>query len=236
MSKEIPAAVLDDVSRKRGRSHRVAKVFFSRQNRVCLLDDGQRYSVLKVFVHGNLEREVASLQLAAERGIPAPALLEVGEGWLLMEYLEGPLLADILLDHGDHRWVTALTSSLSLLHRRTLENDGSVLNLSDQNPRNYLLTEAGFYLLDLGEMNRETAEAGLGRLFGHILLFDDAFHPARMDLPQRITNAYERECRLQLNRDVLRGAIETEMGIICARRGGEYATLPYGALLAKVPL
>lgn len=221
------ADILEQVTRKRGASkpYVVERPFFSRQNRVYLIGNGEERCVLKVFTAGESAGECRMLRTLQARAIPVPRLRAEGDNWLLMSYLEGTLLADLLTSSYVHNWTAALAALLATVHRQTADEEGCVLHLDDQNPRNYLLANDGFYLLDVGNMVRETAAAGFGRLLANLLLFGDVLSEDKRWLCRTLLAQYEEISGRPLARAAVRQALLAEVGRICRRRGGRLEDL-----------
>ena len=226
-------AIISTLNALSGHSFVPEREFFSRQNRVLLLCDGDTRCVLKLFVAGDREREAALLRRAEALAIPAPRLLHEGEGWLTMTYLAGPLLSELLDGDGDLP-AAALARLFAHCHRVTESSDGTIEAPCDQNMRNFVCHDGEFFLLDLAETERLRPEAALGRFCADLLLFRPPFDARKRALVNEMLAAYNRLRGNSFDRALFRQELAAEARRLCDRRGGDYAKLPLTELLTTL--
>lgn len=212
--------VLPEAWRGRVRKERC---FYSKRNQVFLgrLLEAPRQLQVVVKIHACPEtaaREARLLGQLRRAGVRVPRLLEAEGRHLLLEYLPGPLVSD-LMDQGQSggEWVRMLVSWLSRLHRFRRRAPGAVSLKGDVNLRNFLVCRGRLYGLDFEREHYGPPEEDLGRASAFILTHSPAFTPERWERAREFAlAALEGDPRLsgpQLEREMIE-----ELGQMAERR------------------
>lgn len=159
----------------------------SRKNQVHLLRTSGGDVVLKVFNNDRWEREHSTLVLCRSKGVLVPKPLLSGEGYILMEYLEGPDLRDLINDTLDPTYIRALAEWLAAFHLAT-EDDSLVR--SDAKLQNFILTGRGVAGLDFELAHPGDRVEDLGEICAHLLNTDPMFVREKYELCHEFLECY----------------------------------------------
>jgi len=161
----------------------------SRKNEVHLLRTSGGNAVLKVFDSDRWERERSTLLLCRSRGILVPESLLAGEGFILMGYLDGPDLRDLINDTLDPAYPRMLAEWLATFHL-AFENEEGILVRSDAKLQNFILTEDGVAGLDFELAHLGDPLEDLGEVCAHILNTDPMFVEEKYTLCHEFLQRY----------------------------------------------
>lgn len=195
----------------------VEKSFYSKRNQVLLgrlLGSGIAGDlvVVKIYRCPQLAcREADILEDLRRIDLAVPRPLELEGRLLLLEYLPGPLLTDLLEGDqasGPMSWAPLLAGWLKKLHALPGERTGEVRLKGDVNPRNFLLSSGRMYGLDFESQYSGPPERDLGILSAFILAQRPAFTLLRRSQAETLVQAYQRMngdlCLLRLQEEIRR--------------------------------
>lgn len=162
--------------------------FYSKRNEVYLVKDieepdGENH-VLKVFKGRQKERrkriEENFLKDTGKSFLHVPELLLVGKDYLLMEYINGSTLLDILIRNeksgsSDDQPFYAVIDFIYDYCQLTLKLTGQNHILKDINLRNFIYRENELYRIDFEDCAPGYIEEDIGKLFAFILTYDPVF-------------------------------------------------------------
>lgn len=171
-------------------TYRALEKFYSRRNEVWKLEvktcEGvDRLLVAKRFSNSShCSREAGLLSGLAQRGAPVPEVLYHWSGWMVTEYIEGPLLLDVffceplLLMFGDN---------LERLYRALGQIDAGIV-LGDMNLRNFILNRERnrIYRVDLESAGAGDVPEDLGKLCAFCLTYDPPFTEDKMEITRAL--------------------------------------------------
>ena len=140
----------------------------SRKNEVHLLRTHDGNIVLKVFDNERWEREHSTILLCRSIGILVPRPLLLGERYILMEFLEGPNLCDLINDTLNPIYPRMIADWLADFHSAFWDEDGTLVK-SDAKLQNFILTESGVAGVDFELAHRGDPIEDLGEVCAHIL-------------------------------------------------------------------
>jgi tRNA A-37 threonylcarbamoyl transferase component Bud32 len=105
--------------------------FLSRKNNVYHVRRGDEKLILKVFSSDRSDSEYRVLRDAYNAGIPVPRPVEQNGQAILMQYVEGRTVNDLVDEGAGPEPVLGVASWLAQFHRRFLGENGQVLLKSD---------------------------------------------------------------------------------------------------------
>lgn len=169
----------------------------SKKNRVYLAENAGGRFVLKLYRaphHLNSTLEHRVLQLAHRRGLAvARPLAFIEKRALLMEYIPGENLCDLLNRRYLPEYVDQLACWLAAFHRSFVRPGGKTLTRGDSNLRNFIIHENGaLYGVDFEEAAPGNPAWDLGRLCASILDTEPMFTPEKAALCRRLIARYGR--------------------------------------------
>jgi len=162
--------------------------FYSKRNGVYLVEDtddsnGENY-VLKIFKGREKEKrkrvEENFLKDLSISFLHVPELLSNKKDYLLMEYIKGNTLLDILIRHEESSssddWPFLMAIDFIYDYcRHTLRSMGRSYILKDINLRNFIYKGNQLYRIDFEDCAPGYIEEDLGKLFAFILTYDPVF-------------------------------------------------------------
>jgi len=213
--------------------YEVIKKFISRRNAVYLVhlppgDPWGEAAVCKRFSRGaaGREKEAAYLAALAARGVAVPRLLEEGEDYLLLEYLDGPTLLDVLLAPEDAgatavgratgNVIAALGDWLGAFYTAAAAISGEATVFGDVNFRNFIVRDRVFGL-DLEACRPGRPEEDVGGMAAYALTYTPPFTPWKRSLARTICRKLGEA--LALDGAAIREATRQELATIVRRRG-----------------
>lgn len=161
----------------------------SRKNEVHLIRTSGRDVVLKKFDNDRWVSERDILLLCRSQGILVPEPVLSGEGFILMDFLRGPDLRDLINETLDPVYPRALAEWLAHFHL-LLEDEKGTLVRSDAKLQNFILTEEGIAGLDFELAHRGDPLEDMGEVCAHILNTDPMFIEEKYDLCNEFLQRY----------------------------------------------
>ena len=165
----IAERILNEAAAKSGRRLTVKQHYFSRRGDVYRVAGGDETYILKIFPDGGEKTEFSVLERCRELGLPAPAAVVLGDGWLLRRYLPGTLLTSLV--ESDGPWPLPLAKGVSRLAAAG-SGPTTLFSPPDVNARNLLVHGEELFFLDWDGIMEEPAEVTLGRIFAAVSLLD----------------------------------------------------------------
>lgn len=185
-----------------GREFTLQQRLRSKKNRTFLVREGESLLVLKLYRSPHLHRSAREHRVLGEThggGIAVPRPLAFTEGRaLLMEYIPGENLCDLLNRRCRPEYVDKLARWLASFHRCFRRPDGSTLLRGDANLRNFILHPDGtLHGVDLEEAAPGDPWKEIGQICASILDTAPMFTPEKAALCCRLIARYRRITGLQ---------------------------------------
>jgi hypothetical protein len=198
---------------------------FSRRNQVFSVigihnkDQAVHYAV-KLCTQSEAAQEAAILRSLKKGGIKVPALVWNNTHILVMEYIEGILLSDLLAkeEPSSLHWVTKLADWFFSLHSLRRKGD-KVISMPDLNPRNFIFKGPDFYGLDFEQLLVNPPERDLGGIAAFIINSDPMFVTWKYQAIKQLVNYYGE--KTQIDKTALYHYFLREMKEAAARRKGQ---------------
>lgn len=175
------------------------QLLFSRRNDVYLItavmpDKTTNNYVVKVKARPTANEEALLLRMLGNSGIGVPQVLWNDARIILLEYLNGVLLTDLVqvaqTAPGDDNWVEALAKWLWCLHSFMRIGQGFCLCMPDLNLRNFIYKDGRFFGFDFEELVFARPERDLGGLCAYILNNDPMFAAYKYGLVKKLMLFY----------------------------------------------
>lgn len=210
----------------------IIKKFVSRRNEVHLVclppgDPRGEVAVCKRYARGAEGRGKEAVLLAelAARGVAVPRRLEIGEDYLLLEYLPGPTLLDVLMapegtgmdsvGPATGSVIAALIDWYEAFYAAAAAITREATIFGDVNFRNFIVRDR-VYAIDLEACRPGRPEEDAGRMAAFALTYTPAFTSWKRSLAQSIGRRFTD--RLALDGAAVREAARRELGEISRRR------------------
>jgi predicted Ser/Thr protein kinase len=161
----------------------------SKKNEVYLLQAPEERFILKVFDSDRWEWEHSILLSCKSKGVLAPRPLLSGERFIVMEFLEGPNLRDLINQTLDPIYSRRLAEWLAIFHRSFVKEEETLVR-SDAKLQNFILTERGIAGLDFEMAHWGNPLEDLGEVCAHILNTDPMFIREKYDLCDVLLDRY----------------------------------------------
>lgn len=199
---------------------------FSRRNEVWRaegrdLDQCRVCCVIKVCTGCDGRQEASILKRLSEWGIAVPAVKWSNHDLIVMEYIDGRILAD-LMDRADDvrsgEWIEPLARWLYHLHK-VGKNGEKVCCVPDLNLRNFIFDGRSIVGLDFDEWIWDVPERDLGGISAFILNSRPMFTPDKFQAIIRLIEGYE--ALGKINRALVREYLWREMQAAAERRADQ---------------
>ncbi|AGK99897.1 hypothetical protein [Desulfoscipio gibsoniae] len=172
---------------------------FSFRNNVYLVDAINRYGVklqyiVKEYVKLGAGNEAFIINSLRNQGLLVPRIVWNDNSSIIMEYIDGILLTDLLTDKTiSHRdWINPLARWLYQLHDTMKHGNKNCLSKLDLNLRNFIFTGEHFYGIDFEEVCFYPPERDLGVLCAFILNNDPMFCEWKFTICSLLVKTYQR--------------------------------------------
>ena len=206
----------------------------SRRNDVFLLKASKTGATSEFLIYkkysepDKIEREQEMLSLLHSRGVAVPQVYGTGDGYILLEYLDGPLFLDFFcwqentgasmggsLHGTSYQTIYSLCSWFKDFYAVSREDPARQLIMGDVNFRNFLIREK-VYGMDLEECREGKIEEDVGSLCAFALTYSPPFTPWKTTMVGEMFRVFCGE--LQLEQELLREEIKKSLLQIAQRR------------------
>ncbi len=145
----------------------------------------------------NCKKEYENLTIMKKNNIPAPDIIHFAQDWMLLTYIEGKLIVDLVdtLDSGG--WVEALAHWLSDFHK--LQKSGISYLKSDSNLRNFVYDGKKVYGLDFEQIEYGDPIEDLADICFFMLTNRPALVKAKDTMVRKLIASYERHSRRNMS-------------------------------------
>ena len=217
-------------------SRRIGSNFFSRKNTVFKSVSVGKIVVVKVYGASRrslAEKEFSILKECHSRGVSVPEPIELREGAVLMEFVEGATLAESL----DRYWLDGIAAAPEerLRLERTAKAIGEWLSRfhdvfdksttrGDSNARNFLLCGEEVFGIDFEESSRADVLDDVGQICSSILSMHPMFTQEKFDFCRSLSEAFFSASGLDRS-DHLAGAIAKALRYYSSYRSDATAML-----------
>lgn len=181
----------------------ILKRFKSKRNQVYLIKfkDGtdSKIAILKRYNSENrklLDTEYENIITLKDYGILVPEIFYKSEDSLIMEYIQGELIVDLVerLETGD--WIDKLALWMAKLHE--IKKGTSSLLKKDVNLRNFIYSNGNIYGLDFEEIEYGDVRLDLGNICFFILTNEPSFRKDKYTMVNQFLESYEKHSRKKL--------------------------------------
>ncbi|MGI5875268.1 MAG: hypothetical protein ACOX6X_00390 [Dethiobacteria bacterium] len=219
----------------------VEKEFISRKNNVYLVKANSRHAfagkqrllVYKEYTRpGRLPKEVKMLQKLREKGVAVPQIYEIGDNYILLEYLEGPLFLAYYcwqesisgsesssLKDPAYQAIYSLCSWFKEFYTAVHEITGKQYIMGDINFRNFIIREK-IYGIDMEECREGRKEEDIGSLCAYALTYSPNFTLWKIAMTGELFQIFVDE--LGLDKKLVKEEMLKELFVIAQRRGIVY--------------
>jgi tRNA A-37 threonylcarbamoyl transferase component Bud32 len=184
MTDEVPTLPFEGLT--------IVTKFSSKKNRVYLTERNGERLIAKVFSSDRADNEFRVLQDAYGSGIPVPRPIEKKGRSILMEYIEGKTVNDLLDEGAGSGPVLDVASWLARFHRTFLDSSGGVLLKSDAIFKNFIVADR-VYGIDFELSQRGRPEEDVGEAISFLLDTYPMFTEEKYRLAFAFINRYESE-------------------------------------------
>lgn len=188
---------IGELERVMGGSITCLRKMFSRRNSVYLVralrpNRIPRSYVVKISTGGSAVEEAYLLTFLRAGGVNVPRVIWHNHWIIVLEYIDGVLLADLLEQEqdGPHDWVEALAAWLWSLHSLVRTDNGCCFCMPDLNLRNFIYKDGRFFGYDFQETVFDRPERDLGGLCAFIMNNDPMFADYKYDIAKRLIGSY----------------------------------------------
>lgn len=162
-------------------------------------DSDSNFAIMKKYSPYNqklLNAEYQNMQMLKEHGILIPEIIYRGSDSLIIEYIQGDLVTDLVerLDTTD--WIDELAYWMSKLHR--ILRGSQTLLKGDVNLRNFIYSCGHIYGLDFEETNLGDPRTDLANICFFILTDRPSFTKEKHMMIRRFLNSYENHTGVKL--------------------------------------
>jgi len=183
----------------------------------------QRY-VIKEHTGSSAGNEVFIVDTLHKHGINVPEIIWHDDKCMIMQYIPGLLLTDLLAgrEAGREVWVNALARWLRKLHGYMNISSEVCLCMSDLNLRNFIFNGREFYGIDFESVCFYPPERDLGGICAFILNNDPMFEQWKFGICRSLIRAYETmpssRSFARLDRDAIQHYLIEELKAAAERR------------------
>ncbi|NLM43684.1 MAG: hypothetical protein GX201_06685 [Clostridiales bacterium] len=178
---------------------------YSKRNQVYKIridkEEKNQLAIMKVFSSDKeklLDIEYRNIEMLYDYGINLPKIICKDKNRLIMEYIEGDLINDLVerLDTGV--WIDKLALWFSQLHK--ISKNSNTLLKGDVNLRNFIYSKGEIYGLDFEEINWGDARTDLANVCFFILTNNPSFTKEKHEMIRRFLQSYEKYSGMKLQR------------------------------------
>jgi tRNA A-37 threonylcarbamoyl transferase component Bud32 len=183
----------------------------------------QKY-IIKEHIHSSTGDEVLILNTLKRRGVNVPQIIWHDQRFIVMQYIQGILLTDLLTDLEADRvlWINELARWLYKLHGIIDDLGEFCLCMSDLNLRNFIFDGREFYGVDFENICFYPPERDIGVICAFILNNDPMFEQWKYSICSSLIRAYETAhgCRrmTKLDHQAIRHYLIEELNVAAQRR------------------
>ena len=164
----------------------------SKKNIVYRVSSQNEHLVLKIFQSDLAAKEHKILLSCKSRGIKVPEPYLLGDDFILMEFLDGPNLCDLLNESPDYEYAEMIADWFQTFHH-AFRNGNLTLVKSDAKLQNFLLTSKGLAGLDFELSHEGDPLEDLGEICAHILDTDPMFTTRKFELCEHLLRHYSKK-------------------------------------------
>jgi len=186
-------------------SIKILSRFYSKRNQVykiILENEGKsQLAIMKIYDSGKdslLEAEYRNINMLYDYGINVPKIICKDNNRLIMEYIDGDLVNDLVerLDTGE--WIDKLALWFSQLHR--ISKDSNTLLKGDVNLRNFIYSNGEIYGLDFEKIHLGDARTDLADVCFFMLTNSPSFTREKHIMIRRFLQSYENCSGIKLDK------------------------------------
>ena len=181
--------------------YEVLRRFTSKRNQVYLIriKEDNRIAILKKYSSENLKLldiEYENIIMLRASGILVPEILHKSEDSLIMEYIQGELVVDLVerLEIGD--WIDKFALWMTKFHE-IKKGEASLLK-KDVNLRNFVYSNGSIYGLDFEELEYGDARFDLGNICFFILTDEPSYKREKYTIMNQFLECYEKHSKKKL--------------------------------------
>jgi tRNA A-37 threonylcarbamoyl transferase component Bud32 len=173
---------------------------FSRRNKVykVKIKETGMLAIMKVYSkQRELLNEYANLKKISNARLNVPRVLKKTENSLILEYIPGNLVNDLVEQLNLGNWVEELARWIAELHE--IKHDEMSLIKSDSNLRNFIFSDMKIYGLDFEEMRYGDPKEDLGDICFFLLTNFPSFTNQKKVMFKRFLESYAQYSDIKLD-------------------------------------
>jgi tRNA A-37 threonylcarbamoyl transferase component Bud32 len=216
----------------------VIKKFYSRKNSVYLVkkegEDRGKIYVLKIYRGKDRTIRMANeeffLKSLKKSNISIPGILLSEGGSLLVDYIRGPTLLDMLIDSeaGKNKAGSNFLRALDIIYnfyRYSLDIKGKGYILNDINLRNFIYSNGRIWRIDFEDCSEGRVEKDFGKFLAFVLTYDPVFTEWKISEVKKLIRYISTKFESDIN--AVAAEVKSELQSIEKRRE---VKIPFGRL------
>lgn len=181
----------------------ILKRLKSKRNQVHLINlkegTNERLAILKEYSLENrklLDIEFENIIMLKDSGIFVPDIIYKDNSRLVMEYIQGELVVDLVESLEIGNWIDKLALWMAKLHEISKYNER--LLKKDVNLRNFIYSKGNIYGLDFEEIGYGDIRLDLSNICFFILTNEPSFKKEKYTMMNRFLESYEKYSNVKL--------------------------------------
>ena len=158
------------------------------------------------------EKEYGNIKMLQKLGIPIPKIIYKNNDNLILQYIQGELVGDLVERQGIGNWIDEFALWMVNLHKIS-NKTGNLLKM-DVNLRNFIYSDGKIYGLDFEEISYGDLRTDLANICFFILTNKPSFTKEKHIIMRKFLQSYEKHSGLKLKemgRFLLRSKAEAKI-------------------------
>lgn len=176
----------------------VLSMFQSKKNKVYLVERAGERLVMKLFLNDRCQNEYNTLKTAFDKGLAVPEPVEMRDNALLVKYIEGKTINELMEIDIRPDLVLGVASWLARFHRTFYTDNGQVLLKSDAIFKNFIVADR-IYGIDFELSRLGRPEEDVGETLSFLLDTYPMFTDDKIRLAHNFIRQYETLSGIRLN-------------------------------------
>lgn len=225
----------------------IEEKFYSKKNKVYKAKCNEGSLLEKDFVvvkrylqsYSNIKKEVDLLKYLKQKGLSVPEIYFQKNEYLLMEYIEGKTLLDIMEEReqsnplemgGIYQSNDKLIGQLIEWMKKFYYYTDNKIIMKDINLRNFIVSNEGIiYGFDFEDYTEGDVKEDIGKLCAYMLTYSPPFTSWKLKFTQEVFNRFANE--FGVNHNILLDEVEKQINRINSNRGQAFSTEKFKKLI-----
>lgn len=162
-----------------------------KKNIVCKITFSNNESaVLKLYQEGNKENEIKILKICRKLEIDAPKILQIGNDYLILEYIKGENMGDLISESISEAQLKILAEWLYNFHKLMKTHMGKNWIKGDSRVANFILQNNKIYGIDFEESRKGIWQRDIAEITTSILDMNPMFTQWKIQLSRKFIKYY----------------------------------------------